>query len=295
MTGRLKDKVAVITGGASGMGRAAALLFLAEGAKVLIADLNAEKSQEVLDLAADRGHGDAILSQRTDVSDESQVEAMIGRAEESFGRLDILFNNAGIGGAMAPITETTVEEWDRTFDMLLRSVFLGVKHGARAMRRHGEGGSIINTSSTAGLVGGSGPAAYSAAKSGVVSLTRSAAIELAADRIRVNTIAPGGIHTPMMPAANDAEMRRFMKGKQPWPDTGQPDDIAYAALYLGSDEARYCTGATFVIDGGLLAWGPGLFPHAESTGQRGFTMSSTGEPDTSRRAPIRPVVADDAV
>lgn len=295
MTGRLKDKVAVITGGASGMGRAATLLFLAEGARVLIADLNAAKSQEVLDLAAGQGHGDAILAQRTDVSDESQVEAMIGRAVESFGRLDILFNNAGIGGAMAPITETTVEEWDRTFDMLLRSVFLGVKHGARAMRRHGEGGSIINTASTAGLVGGSGPAAYSAAKSGVVSLTRSAAIELAADRIRVNTIAPGGIHTPMMPAANDAEMRRFMKGKQPWPDTGQPDDIAYAALYLGSDEARYCTGATLVIDGGLLAWGPGLFPHAESTGQRGFTMSSTGEPDTSRRAPIRPVVADDAV
>lgn len=290
MVGRLRDKVAVVTGGASGIGRAAALLFLNEGARVLIADLNVTTSQEVLDLAADQGYGDAILSQRTDVSDEAQVKAMIDQAVESFGHLDILFNNAGIGGAMAPITETTVEEWDRTFDMLLRSVFLGIKHGARAMRRHG--GSIINTASTAGLVGGSGPAAYSAAKSGVVSLTKSAAIQLAADRIRVNVIAPGGIHTPMMPAADDAEMRRFMKGKQPWPDTGQPEDIAYAALYLGSDESRYCTGSTFVIDGGLLAWGPGLFPHAESTGQRGFTMSSTGEPDTSRRAPIRPVVED---
>ena len=294
MTGRLEGKVAVITGGASGMGRAAALMFVAQGARVVIADLNAVKSQEVLDLATQQGHGGAIISQRTDVSEESQVEAMIGSAVDAFGRLDILFNNAGVGGAMAPITETTVEEWDRTFDMLLRSVFLGIKHGARAIRRHGDGGSIINTASTAGLVGGSGPAAYSAAKSGVVSLTKSAAIQLAADRIRVNAIAPGGIHTPLMPASNDEEMRRFMKGRQPWPDTGQSEDIAYAALYLGSDEARFCTGSTLVVDGGLLAWGPGLFPHAESTGQKGFTMSSTGEADTSERALIRPVIVENA-
>jgi NAD(P)-dependent dehydrogenase (short-subunit alcohol dehydrogenase family) len=284
--------VAIVTGGASGMGRASALMFLREGGKVVIADLNAETSQEVVDLAAAEGYEGAILFRRTDVSEEQQVEAVIDQALDAFGRLDILFNNAGVGGAMAPITETSVEEWDRTFDLLLRSVFLGIKHGARAMRRHGDGGSIINTASTAGLAGGSGPAAYSAAKSGVLSLTKSAAIQLATDRIRVNAIAPGGIHTPLIPVANDAEMRRFMKGRQPWPDTGKSEDIAYAALYLGSDESRFCTGTTLLVDGGLLACGPGLFPHAESSGQRGFAMSSTGESGTSERASIRPVVED---
>lgn len=281
--GRLTGKVAVVTGGASGMGRSTVLLYLAEGAKVLVADLNQQTTGELLAFAKTLGYDESsIIAQRTDVSSDDQVKAMIDLAVNHFGRLDIVFNNAGVGGAMAPVTDITVEDWDRTFAILMRSVFLGVKYGALAMRMLGNGGSIINTASTAGISAGSGPAAYSAAKRGVISLTESAAIELAADRIRVNAIAPGGIHTPLIPAQNDEDMRRFMKGKQPWPDTGQGDDIAFAALYLGSDESRFCTGSTMLVDGGLLAAGPGLFPHKHASGQVGFAMNSTGESSTTR-------------
>jgi NAD(P)-dependent dehydrogenase (short-subunit alcohol dehydrogenase family) len=277
MAGRLKNKVAVITGGASGMGRASTLLFLREGASVVIADLNVQTGGETLELAKAEGFGDNVRFIRTEVSEEDQVRAMIDLACKDFGRLDILFNNAGVGGAMGMITETTVEDWDRSQDILLRSVFLGIKHGALAMRKTG-GGSIINTASTAGMGGGSGPAAYSAAKAGVVNLTNNGGIQLAADRIRVNAIVPGGIRTPLVSTVkSDDEMKVFMKGKQPWPDTGQPEDIAYAALYLASDESRFVTGTTLVVDGGLLAWGPGLFPHNNASATAGFSMSSTGE------------------
>lgn len=278
MAGRLKNKAAVITGGASGMGRASTLLFLREGASVVIADLNVQTGEETLELAKAEGLGASVRFIRTDVSEEDQVRAMIDLACKDFGRLDILFNNAGVGGAMGMITETTVEDWDRSQDILLRSVFLGIKHGALAMRETG-GGSIINTASTAGMGGGSGPAAYSAAKAGVVNLTNNGGIQLAADRIRVNAIVPGGIRTPLVAKVkSDDEMKVFMKGKQPWPDTGQPEDIAYAALYLASDESRFVTGTTLVVDGGLLAWGPGLFPHSGASETSGFSMSSTGEP-----------------
>src|SRR5690606_17759685 len=151
MSERLAGKVAIITGGASGIGRATALLFLAEGAKVVIADYNQQTSSDLLEIARLQGYEGAILSRRTDVSDEAQVKSVIDLAVENFGRLDISFNNAGVGGDMAPIAETTTEDWDRTFDILLRSVFFGVKYGAIAMRKLGNGGSIINTASTAGL------------------------------------------------------------------------------------------------------------------------------------------------
>lgn len=280
--GRLAGKVAVITGGASGMGRATVLLYLAEGAKVVIADLNQKTTDELLAVASGLGYDESsVIAQRTDVSSEEQVKSVIDLAVNRFGRLDIVFNNAGVGGAMAPITEITAEDWDKTFAILMRSVFLGVKYGALVMRTLGNGGSIINTASTAGITAGSGPAAYSAAKRGVISLTESAAIELAADRIRVNAIAPGGIYTPLIPVKSDDEMQQFMKGKQPWPDTGKGEDIAYAALYLGSDESRFCTGSTMLVDGGLLAAGPSLFPHKHASGQLGFSMSSTGEKGTN--------------
>ncbi|PAL24182.1 SDR family NAD(P)-dependent oxidoreductase [Sphingopyxis sp. GW247-27LB] len=279
MAKRLLGKVAVITGGASGMGQASVHMYLREGAKVVIADLNPQTGQETLDKAKADGFGDAVRFIRVDVSQEDQVKAMIDLAMADFGRLDVVFNNAGVGGAMGMITETTLEEWDRSFAILLRSVFLGTKYGALAMRETG-GGSIINTASTAGLAGGSGPAAYSAAKAGVINLCKNAAIQLAADRIRVNAIAPGGIQTPLIATVKtEDDMKTFMKGKQPWPDTGKPDDIAYAAVYLGSDESRFVTGTTLLVDGGLLAWGPGLFPHADASATTGFRMSSTGEAD----------------
>jgi NAD(P)-dependent dehydrogenase (short-subunit alcohol dehydrogenase family) len=188
-----------------------------------------------------------------------------------------MFNNAGLGGAMGPITETSVEDWDRTCAVLLRSVFLGIKHAGLIMQKQATGGSIINTASTAGVNGGSGPAAYSASKAGVLNLTRNAAIELASGRIRVNAIAPGGILTPLVPAPSPEAMMEFMKSRQPWPDVGLPQDIANAALFLASDESRFCTGTTILVDGGLMAWGPGLFPHKGTHRQSGFHASSTGE------------------
>src|SRR5687768_9313109 len=164
MAGRLESKVAVITGGASGMGKATVLRFVEEGARVVVADLNEANGKELLNEVSGRGQGDALRFVVTDVANERDVEAMIRTAVDDFGRLDILFNNAGVGGAFGPITETSVEDWDYTFAVLLRGVFLGIKHGARAMKAQGEGGAIISTASVAGLSGGAGPQAYSAAK-----------------------------------------------------------------------------------------------------------------------------------
>ena len=200
---------------------------------------------------------------RTDVTIERDIESAIEDCVTRFGRLDCVFNNAGAVGAPGGIAVTTAKEWDETFALMLRSVFLGIKHGARVMADLGNGGSIINTSSTAGLVGGSGPTAYSAAKAGIVSLTANAAVEFAPHRIRVNAIAPGAIRTPLIPVDSDEDLLKFLNGRQPWPDAGHPRDIAAGALYLASDESRFCTGTTLLIDGGLLAWGPGLYPHAQ--------------------------------
>ncbi|MHB1700326.1 MAG: SDR family NAD(P)-dependent oxidoreductase [Acidobacteriaceae bacterium] len=277
--GRLIGKVAVITGGASGIGRASALIFLDQGAKVVIADMNTATAEQTLSLAAQRGHAESIRFIRTDVSQEDDIKAMVALAIGRFGRLDCMFNNAGVGGAMGPICSTSVEDWDRTCAVMLRSVFLGIKHAGAAMRQQGFGGSIISTSSTAGLNAGSGPAAYSAVKAGVINLTQSAAVELAPARIRVNTIAPGGIYTPLIRGAkSEREMYSFMKGRIPWPEVGLPEDIANTALFLASDESRFCTGTTLLVDGGLLAWGPGLYPYGGSvySGDTGFSAGNIG-------------------
>ena len=275
MTDRMKDKVAIVTGGASGIGRASVLTFLREGARVVVADLSVARGEETLALASEEGFADAVRFFHGDVSSEADVESMVSFAVTTFGGLDCMFNNAGVGGAMGAVIDTTVEDWDKTQAVLLRSVFLGIKHAGRAMRTSGRGGSIINTSSTAGMGGGSGPAAYSAAKAGVVNLTRCAAIELAADLIRVNAIVPGGIRTPLVPVGDDAAMLKFMKGRQPWPKAGQSEHIANAALYLASDESSYTTGTTLVVDGGLLAWGPSLFPHDNASSRIGFSDRNT--------------------
>ncbi len=176
---RLENKVAVITGGASGMGRATTLRFLAEGASVVIADYNEDTGKQTMALAAERGFREPVRFIRTDVAKESDVAAMIALAVSDFGRLDIVFNNAGVGGALGPVWDVEVEEWDYTFDVLAKGVFLGIKHAARAMKRLGRGGSIINTASVAGLSGGGGPLVYSAAKAAVLNLTRAAALQLA--------------------------------------------------------------------------------------------------------------------
>ncbi len=193
--GSLTGKVASITGGASGMGLATAKRFLAEGAAVVVADFNAGNGEQFLRDVDAAGWADRSAFLRTDVASDADIEAVVALAVERFGQLDVIFNNAGIGGAVGPITELPVEDWDYTFNVMLRGVFLGIKHAARQMKAQGWGGSILNTASTADLLGDSGPLCYSVAKAAVVHLTRTAAAELAPDRIRVNAICPGPILT----------------------------------------------------------------------------------------------------
>jgi NAD(P)-dependent dehydrogenase (short-subunit alcohol dehydrogenase family) len=289
MSGRLESKVAVITGGGSGMGRATTMRFLDEGASVVFGDLNETTAKATLDLAADAGHEKRVRFIRTDVSSESDVAAMVAMAVSEFGRLDCVFNNAGVGGAFGPITEIEVEDWDYTLAVLLRGPFLGIKHGARVMKEQGEGGSIISTASVAGLSGGAGPQAYSAAKAAVINLTRAAAVELAADRIRVNAICPGGINTPLINSGNAEAMATVLEKLQPLPIAGDPAHIAAAALFLASDDAAFVTGEAIVVDGGLTAAGPSLTNRlgqqrtaSPFAGLRGVNRGSTGQEPTIR-------------
>lgn len=279
---RLQHKVAVITGGASGMGRATVERFLLEGARVVIADFNETTGRALYEELAGQGYEDACSFIRADVSKEEDVIAMLEHANSAFGGLDVLFNNAGVGGAIGPLTETRVEDWDYTFDVLGKGVFLGIKHGARLMRQAGRGGSIINTASIAGLSGDGGPMVYSAAKAAVISLTQSAAVELASDRIRVNAICPGFIVTPLADGGDPEGTRRAFATAQPWPDYGRGEDIAGAALFLASDDAAFVTGEKLVVDGGLTAAGPELsrkFPRTSARDSKysGVTRGSTGE------------------
>jgi NAD(P)-dependent dehydrogenase (short-subunit alcohol dehydrogenase family) len=251
----LDGKVAVITGGASGIGRATVLRFLDEGARVVFGDMNEATARETLDHAARAGHGADVRFIRTDVTQERDVETLINSAPAELGRLDCVFNNAGVAGALGPITHVTADDWDFTFNVLVRAVFFGMKHAARILKQHGQGGSIISTASIAGLSGGDGPQAYSAAKAAVINLTRAVAVELAADRIRVNCICPGVILTPLIHRGTPEAVAPLMETMQPWPEVGRPEHIAAVALFLASDDARFVTGEALVTDGGLTAAG----------------------------------------
>ncbi len=293
MAGRLDGKVAVITGGASGMGRATALRFLDEGARVVVADMNEGSGKDTLELAAQRGAAARLRFLRTDVSREEDVAAMIALAEQDFGAVDVVFNNAGVGGAIGAITETEVEDWDYTFAVLVRAVFLGIKHGARSMKARGQGGSIINTASVAGLSGGAGPLAYSAAKAAVINLSRAAAVELAEFKIRVNAICPGGILTPLVHRGAPELAEKRLETMQPWPEAGRGEHIAGAALFLASEDARFVTGEALAVDGGLTAAGPDLRRRARAAGDdatraafnfTGVDRGSTGLPPVIRKA-----------
>jgi NAD(P)-dependent dehydrogenase (short-subunit alcohol dehydrogenase family) len=285
MAGRLEAKVAVVTGGGNGIGRATVLRFLAEGARgVVVADLNVETGEETVALARQAGHGERARFVRTNVADERDVEAALDAATRAWGRLDCVFNNAGVAGAIGPITHIDVEGWDYTMAVLVRGVFLGMKHGARVMKAQGQGGTLLSTASVAGLSGGDGPQAYSAAKAAVINLTRAVAIELAPDRIRVNCICPGGINTPLLHRGSPEAMGQLLDLAQPWPDHGRPEDIAAAALYLASDDARFVTGEALVVDGGMTAVGGnamrGSIGGAAAVQVIGIDRGSTGEPTT---------------
>jgi NAD(P)-dependent dehydrogenase (short-subunit alcohol dehydrogenase family) len=253
---RLEGKVAAITGGASGIGAGTVRRFVEEGAKVLIADFDEVKGDA---LAAELGSATVYL--RTDVSKEEDIAAMVAETTDRFGRIDVLFNNAGFGGALGPIESTTVADYDLTMDVLLKSVFLGIKHVAPLMKAQGSG-SIISTASVAGLRAGYAPHLYSVAKCAVIHLTKTVALELGEHGIRVNAICPGFIATPLAVGRPDAdetqidEMRTAGAAAQVLGRIGEPLDIANMALFLASDDSRWITGQEFVVDGGFEAGPP---------------------------------------
>ena len=248
--GRLDGKVAIITGGASGIGEGTVRLFASEGARVVIADI-----QDDLGEALAAQLGGAVVYQHTDVSREEDIRASIERAAGEFGRLDVLFNNAGFGGAVGPIDEITAAEYDMTMSVLLRGVFLGIKYAAPIMKAQGAG-SIISTASVAGLRAGEGPHIYGVAKAGVVHLTKTAALELGESGVRVNCICPGAIVTPLVNrggAVPPDALKQVFTAFQPIRRPGMPEDIARAALFLASDESSFVNGHAMVVDGGFMA------------------------------------------
>ena len=258
--GRLDDKVAVITGGASGIGRATVRLFVNEGARVVFGDIEDGMAQT---LASELGPNASFL--HTDVTREEDIRALVDHAVERLGRLDCMFNNAGSGGASGPIDEISTEDWDATVALLLRSVFLGIKHAARVMRPRGAG-SIVSTSSVAGIQTGFGAHPYSTCKAGIIHLTRTAAMELGLSGIRVNCVCPGGIATGIFgrglglcaeDALKAAELLKVpFADLQPIRRAGLPEDIAQAALWLASDDSAFVNGHALVVDGGLTGGHP---------------------------------------
>ncbi|MFW9835407.1 MAG: SDR family NAD(P)-dependent oxidoreductase [Candidatus Thorarchaeota archaeon] len=255
--GKLDERVALVTGSASGIGKAIAERFAKEGAKVVISDIQDDLGQKVV-----KSLGDNATFVHADVRLEEDVKGMIGHTTDTYGRLDCIVNNAGMGGVKGEIESVPVEDFDRTIAILLRGVFLGMKHAAPIMKKQG-GGTMINISSVAGLRGVSQNHPYSAAKAAVLQLTRTVAMELAYYKIRVNSICPGSIVSSIFGAAKglssadsaktyDDLKKLFAKG-QPIRRAGLPEDIANAALWLASDESSFVTGHALVVDGGVSA------------------------------------------
>src|SRR6059058_6060472 len=243
-------KVAFVTGAASGIGRAAALAFAHEGASVVAADVSEQGNQETARLIEEQG-GRAVAI-RCDVTRAADVNAALDKTVEAFGRLDFAFNNAGIEPREpAPTAEDEEEEWNRIIDTNLRSVFLCMKHEIPLSPKQG-GGAIVNTSSGAGIIGIKGSPAYTAAKHGVIGLTRAAALDYAAQNIRINAVCPGYIATPMMDrfTGGTPEGRAKVISEEPIGRMGRPEEIANAVLWLCSDAASFVVGHALVVDGG---------------------------------------------
>jgi NAD(P)-dependent dehydrogenase (short-subunit alcohol dehydrogenase family) len=266
---RLAGKVALITGGASGIGEGTVRLFVREGASVVIADILDDQGARLADELGKR-----VTFVHIDVSREADVERAVAEAVKQYGRLDCIFNNAGFGGVGGRIEAIDMAGFDHTIGVLLRGVLLGMKHAAPVMKRQG-GGSIISTASVAGLTAGFGPHVYSAAKAAVIQLTKTVAMELGEHNIRVNCICPGAIATPIFGkglgmSAEQAEaivpqMKGILENVQPIKRSGLPEDIAQAALWLASDDATFVNGHALVVDGGLTgghSWSQSQFRRA---------------------------------
>ncbi|WOK35867.1 SDR family NAD(P)-dependent oxidoreductase [Sphingomonas sp. C3-2] len=261
---RFAGKTAVVTGGASGIGKSTVELFLAEGAQVVMGDLDAEAGTKMVS-----AHPGTLHFKRCDVRADRDIKALMDFAAEATGGIDIVFNNAGAGGARGGIDEITAEEWDDTMALLLRSVALGIRHATPHLKARG-GGAIVNTSSVSALQSGYAPTAYSVAKAGVLHLTRIAAADLAQYGIRVNAVCPGFIVTNIFnpafdPAIDALQAKQILMGAaahaQPVARAGQPRDIAEAVAYLASDAASFVTGTDLLVDGGMLigtraSWDP---------------------------------------
>jgi NAD(P)-dependent dehydrogenase (short-subunit alcohol dehydrogenase family) len=251
---KLKDKVAIVTGAGSGIGQATAILFARAGAGVVVADIVEEAGLATVGRIKDGG-GEAVFTQ-TDVSKASEIETMVQTAVDSFGGLDILFNNAGLT-IPAMVTETDETTWDRTIDVNLKGVMLGCKYAIPEMIKRG-GGSIINTASMLGLVASPRQAPYCAAKGGVVLLTKQIAVDYARDNIRVNCICPSEVNTPMhrqfIAGTPEPEAtRRSLRERIPLNRVAEPEEIATTALFLASNDSSYITGVALPVDGGLTA------------------------------------------
>ena len=250
---RLESKVALITGAASGIGRESALLFAREGAAVVAVDVNADGARKTA--AEIEANGGKAIAVRADISKAADCEAMVDAAEDQFGKLDILFNNAGImdsndGDAMA----TDEDVWDRTMAINLKGVFLGCKYGIPAMKR-ARGGSVINTASFVALLGAATPQiAYTASKGGVLAMTRELAVTHARENIRVNALCPGPLRTELLMKFLDTEEKKQRRLVHiPMGRFGLAQEMAQAALFLASEESSYMTGATFAVDGGITS------------------------------------------
>lgn len=246
--GKLDGKAAIITGAGSGIGKAAALLFAREGARVVCADVTGAESATASEIGA------SAIAIRADVAKSADVQAMVATAMSEFGRLDVAFNNAGIEGPQAPTADYDEADFDKVISINLKGVFLGMKYEIPAMLQSG-GGAIINTSSVAGLVGFPNIVAYCASKGAVVQMSKTAALEYAAQGIRVNAICPGVIWTPMVArfAGGTEAGREAMDQMEPVGRLGRPEEVAALALYLASDDAKFVTGTALPIDGGLTA------------------------------------------
>jgi len=245
----LEGKVALVTGGASGIGRATALVFAREGAKVVVADLVAEGGEDTARLIKETG-AEAIFV-KCDVSKAAEVEAMVKKAVDTYGRLDCAFNNAGVV-VMKSTVDCTEEEWDHVISVNLKGVWLCMKYEIPQMLKQGRG-AIVNTSSVVGLIGTPGHAPYTASKHGVVGLTKVAALDCAQAGIRVNAVCPGSVPTPMLePILADPQLKDSMQELHPLGRLGKPEEIAEAVIWLCSEAASFVTGVAFPVDGGVV-------------------------------------------
>ena len=286
MTQDHNREVAIVTGAGSGIGRAAAARLVADGFRVVLADLNLPNAERAAQEIEEQSPGSTAVV-KADVRLEPDVEQMVRTAINTFGRIDVLVNNAGLGGAFGVVTETSVEDWDFTFEVLVRGVFLGIKHAVPVMT---DGGRIVNIASIAAYNGSSGAMAYSAAKHAVIGITRSAAVELGSRGIRVNAVSPGVIRTPLMEAGSDpSRLDSILPVAQVTQRWGHVDDIAGAIAFLSGKDSGFVNGESIVVDGGLVAAGPGgdSFGHLgidpKTRGLVGVNRGSTGERSEVRK------------